>query len=82
MNGYRWAPSDLGPALTRGIPVQVVMARSPHRRPLSYGGSSADVIQLPDMAKRHFSKSNTRQLVLGGGRVIYPLTLLAVKNAF
>ena len=35
MNGYRWAPSDLGPALTRGIPVQVVMARSPHRRPLS-----------------------------------------------
>ena len=26
------------------------MARSPHRFPLSYGGSSADVIQLPDMA--------------------------------
>jgi hypothetical protein len=49
MNGYRWAPSNLGPALTRDTPVQVVMARSPHRCPLSYGGSSADVIQLPDM---------------------------------
>lgn len=49
MNGYRLAPSDLGPALTRGIPVQVVMARSPYRCPLSYGGSSADVIQLPDI---------------------------------
>ena len=56
MNGYRWAPSDLGPALTRGIPVQVVMARSPHRCPLSYGGSSADVIQLPDMAEWRFSR--------------------------
>ncbi len=58
MNGYRWAPSDLGPALTRGIPVQVVMARSPHRRPLSYGGSSADVIQLPNMAEWRFSRYN------------------------
>ena len=57
MNGYRWAPSDLGPALTRELPVQVVMARSPHRCPLSYGGSSADVIQLPDMAGWRFSKS-------------------------
>ena len=34
MNGYRWAPSGFGPALTREIPVQVVMARSPHRCPL------------------------------------------------
>lgn len=37
--------------------MQVVMARSPHRCPLSYGGSSADVIQLPDMAVWRFSKS-------------------------
>ena len=37
--------------------VQVVMARSPHRCPPSYRGSSADVIQLPDMAEcRHFSR--------------------------
>ena len=34
MNGYRWAPSGSGPALTRDTPVQVVMARSPHRCPL------------------------------------------------
>ena len=33
------------------------MARSPHRCPLSYGGSSADVIQLPDMVGWRFSKS-------------------------
>jgi hypothetical protein len=56
MNGYRWAPSDLGPALTRKFSVQVVMARSPHRCPLSYGGSSADVIQLPDMAVWRFPR--------------------------
>lgn len=56
MNGYRWAPSDLGPALTRELPVQVVMARSPHRCPLFYGGSSADVIQLPDIAVWRFSR--------------------------
>ena len=64
MNGYRWAPSDLGPALTRETPVQVVMARSPHRCPLSYGGSSADVIQLPDMAEWRFSRYSSRYLQL------------------
>lgn len=37
-------------SLTRSVPVQVVMARSPHRCPLSWGGPSAEVIQLPDMA--------------------------------
>ena len=51
-------------ALTRGIPVQVVMARSPHRCPLSYGGSSADVIQLPNMAEWRFSRYNHRYLRL------------------
>ena len=64
MNGYRWAPSDLGPALTRELPVQVVMARSPHRCPLFYGGSSADVIQLPDMAVWRFSRYSSRYLRL------------------
>lgn len=39
------------------------MARSPHRCPLSYGGSSADVIQLPDMAVRRFSRYSS--LLLG-----------------
>ena len=39
-----------GTFIDTGRAVQVVMARSPHRCPLFYGGSSADVIQLPDMA--------------------------------
>ena len=73
MNGYRWAPSDLGPVLTRETPVQVVMARSPHRCPLSYGGSSADVIQLPDMAEWRFSRYN--QAVIIGSGVIVPRTI-------
>ena len=45
-----------GACIDTGDPVQVVMARSPHRCPLSYGGSSADVIQLPDMAEWRFSR--------------------------
>ena len=39
-----------GTFIDTGRDVQVVMARSPHRFPPSYRGSSADVIQLPDMA--------------------------------
>ena len=39
-----------GTFIDTGRAVQVVMARSPHRFPPSYRGSSADVIQLPDMA--------------------------------
>ena len=78
MNGYRWAPSDLGPALTRELPVQVVMARSPHRCPLFYGGSSADVIQLPDMAEWRFSRYNKP---LGWLEKIVNLLLCHLKSA-
>ena len=53
-----------GACIDTGDPVQVVMARSPHRCPLFYGGSSADVIQLPDMAVWRFSRYSSRYLRL------------------
>lgn len=40
------------------------MARSPHRCPLSYGGSSADVIQLPDIAVRRFQGTVAKRIGL------------------
>ena len=55
--------------------MQVVMARSPHRCPLSYGGSSADVIQLPDMADGVFQ--GTISLLFGLSKLY-----LEVKEIF
>ena len=50
--------------------MQVVMARSPHRCPLFYGGSSADVIQLPGIAVWRFSRYN-QAVIIGSGVIVH-----------
>ena len=67
-----------GTFIDTGRAVQVVMARSPHRCPPSYGGSSADVIQLPDMAEWRFSRYNKP---LGWLEKIVNLLLCHLKSA-